>query len=163
MQRGWSLGRLGLAAGVTLAMALAAVACGGGDDDDGATGAAGTTAAPGAVATEAPPAATAPLDAAAQRGQEISRSQGCAGCHGQDFGGGAGPSWIGLAGSEVLLADGTTVIADDAYLVRSIAEPNAQIVADYALQMPANSLTDEEIADVVAFIKTLSGGTATDG
>jgi cytochrome c oxidase subunit 2 len=159
MQRSWSLGRLALAAGVTLTMALAAVACGGGDDE----GATGGTAAPGVVTTQAPPANTAALDPAAQRGQEISRTQGCAGCHGQDFGGGAGPSWIGLAGSEVLLADGTTVIADDAYLVRSIAEPNAQIVADYALQMPANSLTEAEIADVVAFIKTLSGGTATDG
>jgi cytochrome c oxidase subunit 2 len=162
MQRSWAPGRLVLAAGVTLTMALAAVACGGGDDE-GTTGAPATTAAPGVVTTQAPPANTAPLDPAAQRGQEISRTQGCAGCHGADFGGGAGPSWIGLAGSEVLLADGTTVVADDAYLVRSIAEPNAQIVADYALQMPANSLTDEQIADVVAFIKTLSGGTATDG
>lgn len=159
MQRSWSPGQLVLAAGLTLTMALAAVACG---DDDGATGDAATTAAPGAVATQAP-ADTAPLDPAAQRGQEISRSQGCAGCHGQDFGGGAGPTWIGLAGSEVLLADGTTVVADDAYLVRSIADPSAEIVADYALRMPANSLTDAEIADVVAFIKTLSGGSASDG
>lgn len=145
-QRNRSFGRLALGAGVTLAMAFGAVACGGDADDDASAG--GTTVA---------------IDPAAQRGEQISRSQGCAGCHGQDFAGGAGPSWIGLAGSQVALADGTTVVADDAYLVRSIAEPNAEIVADYALQMPANSLTDAEIADVVAFIKTLSGGGTADG
>jgi mono/diheme cytochrome c family protein len=153
MQRRRPLGRLALAAGMTLTMALAAVACG---SEDGSAGDEG-------AATEADAGAAVPLDPAAQRGQEISRTQGCAGCHGANFDGGAGPSWIGLAGSEVSLADGTTVVADDAYLTRSIADPSAQIVADYALQMPANSLTEAEIADVVAFIKTLSGGSATDG
>jgi cytochrome c oxidase subunit 2 len=161
-QRSWSLGRFAVASGMTLALAFTAVACGGGDDDGSTEGAATTQA--GAVATPAPDAGTAaPLDPAAQRGQEIARTQGCAGCHGANFDGGAGPSWIGLAGSQVMLADGTSVVADDAYLIRSIAEPNAQIVADYALQMPANSLTEAEIADVVAFIKTLSGGTTSDG
>ncbi len=128
-------------------MAFGAVACGddagsGGGSDDGAS--------------------SAPVDPAVQRGEEISRSQGCAGCHGANFDGGAGPTWIGLAGSEVLLADGSTVLADDAYLTRAIAEPNAEYVADYSLQMPANQLTDAEIADVVAFINTLAGGDASD-
>ena len=140
-----SLGRLALAAAATAALAFAGVACGG----DGGSGDAAET--------------TVPVDPAVQRGEAISRSQGCAGCHGESFGGGAGPSWIGLAGSEVLLSDGTTVVADDAYLIRSIADPNAEFVADYSLQMPANSLTDAEIADVVAFIKTLSGDDTADG
>jgi cytochrome c oxidase subunit 2 len=48
------------------------------------------------------------------------------------------------------------VIADDAYLVRAIAEPGADLLADYQLQMPQNRLSDDDIADVIAFIKDLS-------
>jgi cytochrome c oxidase subunit 2 len=67
-----------------------------------------------------------------------------------------GPTWVGLAGSERELQDGTTVVADDAYLVRAIAEPGADLLADYRLQMPQNRLTGDDIADVIAYIKDLS-------
>ena len=62
----------------------------------------------------------------------------------------------GLAGAEVPLADGTTVVADTAYLIRSIVDPGAELVADYNLRMPANNLSDAEIADIVAYIETLA-------
>ncbi len=134
------------------ALAFAAVSCGG-DADEAGSG--------GAVATDAP-AVTPPASSAgggdAVNGERLSRSKGCAGCHGQDFGGGAGPTWVGLAGSEVTLADGSTVSADAAYLARAIAEPSADLVADYTLKMPANGLSDAEIADIVAFIDTLADG-----
>ncbi len=135
--------RLVIGAGITFTMAVAAVACGGDDPtaDDGGT---------------ATPGATAEMSAAARSGEELSRSQGCAGCHGGDFDGGAGPGWIGLAGSEVVLTDGTTVIADDEYLTAAIADPSAQLVEGYNLRMPANNLTDSEVADIVAFINTLA-------
>ncbi len=94
----------------------------------------------------------------AVNGEQLSRSKGCAGCHGQDFGGGAGPGWIGLAGSDVELADGTVVVADTDYLIRAIADPSAELVADYTLKMPANNLSDAEIADIVAYIETLADG-----
>ncbi|MGK0273724.1 MAG: cytochrome c oxidase subunit 2 [Ilumatobacter sp.] len=96
------------------------------------------------------------LSAAGERGKRIALSSGCAGCHGTDGQGGVGPTWIGLAGSERQLQDGSTVVADDAYLVRAIAEPAADLLADYRLQMPQNRLTDDDIADVIAFIKDLS-------
>jgi cytochrome c oxidase subunit 2 len=115
------------------------VACG---DDDGSTATDG-----GATA-----------GTAIERGENISRSRGCAGCHGSDFDGGAGPTWVGLAGSEVVLADGSTVVADEAYLVRSIADPSADLREGYTLRMPANNLTDDEIADVVAYIESLADG-----
>ena len=83
-------------------------------------------------------------------------SSGCAGCHGTDGKGGVGPTWIGLAGSDRELQDGSIVVADDAYLVRAIAEPGADLLADYQLQMPQNRLTDDDIADVIAYIKDLS-------
>ena len=70
-------------------------------------------------------------DAAA--GEAIARERGCAGCHGADFSGGIGPSWVGLYGSTVTLEDGSTVTADDAYLTRAIEDPSAERVADFAI------------------------------
>jgi cytochrome c oxidase subunit II len=130
-------------------MALAAVSCGDGSDDT-----ADDSASDAVAGTES--STVGGGDPAI--GEQLSRSRGCAGCHGQDFGGGAGPEWIGLAGSEVTLADGSTVVADTAYLVRAIADPSAELVADYNLRMPANNLSDSEIADIVAFIETLADG-----
>ena len=55
--------------------------------------------------------------------------------------------------AQVELNDGTTVVADEAYLTRAITDPAAQIVAGLRRRRcRATSLTDEEIADVVAYI-----------
>jgi cytochrome c oxidase subunit 2 len=69
-----------------------------------------------------------------------------------------GPTWLGLFGSQVKLADGSTVIADEAYIIESIRNPGAKIVEGYPNIMPANvgqDLSDERIQDIIAFIKTL--------
>lgn len=100
--------------------------------------------------------ADVPLSEAGERGREISSSKGCAACHGSNGQGGVGPTWVGLAGAEVELLDGTFVVADEAYLVRAIADPAADLRAGYTLQMPSNALTDSEIADVIAYIEDLS-------
>ncbi|MEZ5231659.1 MAG: c-type cytochrome [Acidimicrobiales bacterium] len=97
-----------------------------------------------------------PLSAAAQQGRDLARSKGCASCHvfyGRDA---AGPTWKGLYGSQVELEDGTVVTADEAYLTRSIKDPWAQKVDGFATIMPRNSLTDEEIALIVGYIKELN-------
>ncbi len=90
------------------------------------------------------------------RGKQIARSAGCSSCHGADGQGGLGPAWIDLVGSEVLLADGTTVIADDDYLFRSIRDPQAELVAGWRVTMTRNNLDDDQIEDVIAFIRTFS-------
>jgi cytochrome c oxidase subunit 2 len=95
------------------------------------------------------------LSEAGARGRKIALSSGCAGCHGANGQGGVGPTWKGLAGSDVELRDGSVIVADDAYLVRAIKEPGADLRAGYNLQMPQNRLSDAEIADVVAYIKDL--------
>lgn len=128
-----------IAAGVTMIMAFGAVACG--SDDE----AAGDSAATG-------------FSPAAQNGEQLARSEGCAGCHGQNFEGGAGPDWIGLAGSEVTLVDGSTLLADDAYLIAAIANPSTDLVDGYTLKMPANNLSDVEVLDIVAYINALADG-----
>jgi cytochrome c oxidase subunit 2 len=67
-----------------------------------------------------------------------------------------GPSWVGLFGSEVDLADGSTIIADRDYLVESIRDPSAERVAGYSVPMPAVSLSDAEIAAIVDYIASLT-------
>lgn len=109
----------------------------------------------GAAGAGSSESAGAPLPPDAAAGRDVARDHGCAGCHGPDFAGGVGPSWVGLAGSTVELDDGTAVVADSAYLTRAIADPRAERVDGYAVAMPDNDLTDEEIAQVVAYIEAL--------
>ena len=99
--------------------------------------------------------APADLSPEAAAGREISISAGCASCHGEDGNGRIGPKWIGLADSQVTLSDGTVVTADDAYLYESIKDPGAKKRRGASGIMPANSLTDEEIASIIVFIRAL--------
>ena len=99
--------------------------------------------------------APADLSPEAATGREISISAGCASCHGEDGNGRVGPKWIGLADSQVTLSDGTVVTADDAYLYESIKDPGAKKRRGASGIMPANKLTDEEIASIIAFIRAL--------
>lgn len=94
----------------------------------------------------------------ANRGQALYNQMGCKTCHSLDGTKGVGPTWRGVYQSKVPLQDGSTVIADEAYLTESIKTPNAKIVKGF----PANTmpnfgliLTDLQIKDLVAFIETL--------
>jgi cytochrome c oxidase subunit 2 len=96
------------------------------------------------------------LPPAAAEGREIARSNGCAACHGRNGGGGVGPTFIGLFGSEVSIQGGETVIADRDYLIESIREPSAKLVEGFNLPMPTNQLDDDEIDAVIAYIEALA-------
>lgn len=90
------------------------------------------------------------------RGQALVAANGCAACHSITGTEGIGPTWFGLFGHEVPLSDGSVVVADEAYITESIKAPQAKIVAGFENQlMPAYNFTDEQIADIVAYIKTL--------
>jgi cytochrome c oxidase subunit 2 len=112
---------------------------------------AGTAAACGSESSDAP---TVELSAAAEAGREVARDEGCMSCH-REEGGGVGPAWAGLAGSEVELADGSTVIADEEYLRRSIVEPNAQIVKGYSGIMPERRLDEADVDAIVTYLQEL--------
>jgi mono/diheme cytochrome c family protein len=95
------------------------------------------------------------------RGKTLYASDGCSACHSLSGAAGAGPSFKGLSGHTTTLSDGTTVVADDAYLERSIADPDAQIVKGYhaGLMAPAIASFDlvhktGDIRALVAFIKS---------
>lgn len=110
----------------------------------------------GAVACGSDEAAGPPLSAAGERGKQLSLSSGCSGCHSSNGEGGVGPTWQGLAGSDVELADGTIVVADQEYLRRSIMDPSADLLADYTVRMPRNNLGLAEVDDIVAYINDLA-------
>lgn len=103
------------------------------------------------------------LSDGAGRGRRVAASNGCSACHGSDGEDRVASSWEGLYGSQVVLVDGARVVADDDYLTRAIAEPGAEIAAGYTLKMPTNGLSDDEIADVVAYIRELGGPAASAG
>ena len=90
----------------------------------------------------------------AESGRRIANAQ-CASCHGPEGSGGVAPQLAGLYGSQVTLSDGSTVIADDAYIRRSITDPDAQRVEGYTLKMPDTGLDDDEIEVVLAYIREL--------
>ncbi|CAN5565575.1 hypothetical protein BH23ACT3_BH23ACT3_19250 [soil metagenome] len=95
------------------------------------------------------------LSAEAREGQRLYTSRGCSGCHGGDGGGGIGPALAGLAGTERELVDGITVVADREYLERSITHPNEEIVAGYRVRMPENTLDNDQVSALVAYILEL--------
>jgi cytochrome c oxidase subunit 2 len=67
-----------------------------------------------------------------ERGLVWAQQFGCTGCHSPDGTALAGPTWDDLYGSEVPLASGESVTADEAYLTNSILAPNDQIHAGFA-------------------------------
>ena len=49
-----------------------------------------------------------------------------------------------------------TITVDDAYIARSIKDPNAQVVQGFQPVMPPQAnLADADIASIIAYIKTL--------
>ncbi len=80
---------------------------------------------------------------------------GCRNCHSTDGSVGLGPTWTGLAGSTVTLADGSTVTATAGYLRESIVAPDAKIVAGFSPGlMQVVSLTEDELQALVAYMST---------
>lgn len=66
-----------------------------------------------------------------ERGQVWYAEFACNSCHTVDGTPLVGPTWLDIYGNEEELADGTTIVVDDAYIEQSILEPNAHIVAGF--------------------------------
>ncbi len=88
-------------------------------------------------------------------GELLVSQNGCLACHSINGVEGIGPTWLGLYGSQVELADGGTVTADDAYISESILNPTAKVAKGYPPTMPPFTFTPDEIADIIAYLKTL--------
>ena len=100
-------------------------------------------------------AARANLDPAVAAGAKLFLSQGCAVCH-QAGASQIAPNLQGLLGSKRVFTDGSELIADEAYIRKSIREPVANIVTGYPPAMPPYAhLPEEQIDALVAYIKSL--------
>jgi cytochrome c oxidase subunit 2 len=92
------------------------------------------------------------------RGERAFKLKGCVSCHTTDGSKLVGPTWKGLWGSQVaVLTEGKemTVTADEDYIKRSINHPPKEVVKGFAPQMPKADLKERDVADLVAFIKSL--------
>lgn len=90
----------------------------------------------------------------ASLGFELFRRKGCSGCHGANSTVHA-PDLAGVYGRVVHLADGRTVVADEAYLRDSILLPKRDVVAGYAPIMPSfqGQLDEGELAALISYLK----------
>ncbi|UVJ43127.1 cytochrome c oxidase subunit II [Pseudomonas sp. LS1212] len=94
-------------------------------------------------------------DSVLEKGRLLVENLGCNACHSQDGSASLGPGWKGLYGRTEPLADGTSVLVDDAYLKESILDPKARLVQGYPPVMVAYTLTEDELGAIVALIKSL--------
>jgi cytochrome c oxidase subunit II len=91
-----------------------------------------------------------------ESGKALVAQNGCLACHSVDGTALTGPTWRGLYGTTVELSDGSKVVADDAYLKESIADPGAKVVLGFQPgTMPKFGLSDSQISDIVAYLATL--------
>lgn len=99
----------------------------------------------------------------AELGAILYKTKGCNACHSVDGKPGIAPTFKGVYGHNVELANGASVLADDNYIRESILEPNAKIVKGYASPsvMPKVAFNkdpkeaEKEIIALIEFIKTL--------
>jgi len=96
-------------------------------------------------------------DSPVAAGEKLFTSLACITCH-TEGSGARGPVLTGLVGTEVELADGRTVVADDAYLRESIVNPQAKVVAGFQPIMPTfqGLVTEEQLLQLIAYVKSLS-------
>ena len=87
-------------------------------------------------------------------GQQLLDQNGCTACHSIDGTASTGPTLKGLYGSKRTLADGSTVNADDEYLLQSIEIPEAKVVKGFDA-MPPLPVSPDDARKMVDFIKGL--------
>jgi cytochrome c oxidase subunit 2 len=93
-------------------------------------------------------------------GEKLFVQFGCVQCHAT-----RAPTMAGLYGRNVPLESGGSVVADENYLRESILYPSAKVVKDYpGSVMPTfkGQLTEEQVMDLVEYIKSMAGATTED-
>lgn len=100
--------------------------------------------------------------ASLEEGRRLAELMGCAACHSSDgtLLGKVGPSWKSLFQGKVPLANGQSVLADEAYLRESILDPGAKIVAGYdksetAMPSYEGLLSAPQVESLILYLKSL--------
>jgi cytochrome c oxidase subunit 2 len=97
----------------------------------------------------------------AMAGEQVFRSIGCIACHSTDGSELTGPTFKGAFGHEVTVVTSgkeRTITVDESYIKKSILEPNADLVKGFnanLMQTYKGQLSDQEITDLVEYIKSL--------
>ena len=99
----------------------------------------------------------------AEVGAYLAGKKGCTGCHNaKEAKDGAGPTWVGLFGSQRNFTNADSITADENYIRESILNPDAKIVANdsgarYGVMNGGwdKLLTERDIDSIVAYIKSL--------
>jgi len=93
----------------------------------------------------------------AQAGEDLAVRYGCLRCHTVDGTPHLGPTWRGLYHRRERLADGSEVIATDAYLTESMMDPMVKRVAGFPTVMPSylGILSGPDAAAIVEYIRSL--------
>ncbi len=90
------------------------------------------------------------------KGRQIADQNGCFACHSLDGTSVVGPTWQGLWGRETTLADGSMVVADEAYIVESIVDPNAKLVNGFGSVMTPYAFEQEDMDALIRFLEEVS-------
>ena len=92
----------------------------------------------------------------AQQGEHLFTQYGCIECH-VASGSGRGPSLVGLYGQPEKLASGEMRVVDETLIRQAILVPNSVHVPSYQPIMPTyqGQLTEEQILDLIAYVKSL--------
>ncbi|HVZ22630.1 MAG TPA: cytochrome c oxidase subunit II [Vicinamibacterales bacterium] len=103
----------------------------------------------------------APQQSLTEAGQQLFSDLACNTCHRPELQG-RGPVLEGLFNSSVMLQSGATVVADEAYIRRSILNPATQIVAGYQPIMPTfqGQVSEEQLLALVEYVKSLQNAKA---
>jgi cytochrome c oxidase subunit 2 len=94
-------------------------------------------------------------------GYLLLRNTGCIACHSLDGNKLVGPSFKGLYGSQKVVTNTsgrTSITADDAYIIRSINEPDVEIVEGYSkglMQSYSDMLSEEDLKIIIDYLKTI--------
>ncbi len=95
----------------------------------------------------------------AEWGRKIYEGKGgCVACHSIDGSPRVGPSWKGLWGSTRMLADGTTAVFDENYVMESVYEPQKKKAKGFEngfMNSYKGILDEREIHAIIEFMKTL--------
>lgn len=92
-------------------------------------------------------------------GKELLEKHGCLGCHSLDGTPKVGPTLKGIWGRSVTINTGGSerrITVDEAYLRRSILEPNVDVVKGFPPVMPSftGRLSDADLAAIIGFLRS---------
>lgn len=95
-----------------------------------------------------------------QSGQKLWEELNCASCHGATDTK-RGPALAGISGKTREFEDGTSMVADRAYLREALVHPYSKILKGYENSMQTyEDLTEDEINALIEYMKTLGTGSS---